>query len=104
MTYMVNSASRSDGDEVTDIDVGVADLLPPSVAAVGPPGATVGLWRVDLWRLLPPVIVLVAIAAILIRDDGSLAANHWAYPATLLVCGLAALALLVRTRPRRSEL
>jgi len=58
-------------------------------------------WSVHPWRLVPPLVVLIAVGYIGATTGDMLRTNHWAYPLTLIVAGLVSLWLLVRARPRR---
>jgi len=61
------------------------------------------VWVVHPWRLIPPLLVLVTVAVIWATRLDQLVNNHWAYPATLLLCGLVALILVLRARPRKVQ-
>jgi hypothetical protein len=74
----------------------VADGISPEEAV-----AKQLVWSFHPWRFLPPLLVLLTVAAIWATRYEQLIVNDWAYPLTLVVVGLGALLLLIRARPRR---
>lgn len=52
------------------------------------------------WRLVPPLLVLLTVAAIWLTRSEQLLTNHWAYPAMITIAGLIALYMVVGARPR----